>query len=173
MGEPDLVEVTANTPVVHEEGDFQVAGAAWLDRPEGFGQLLVAEGPAGWPRNAEEPESGGSSAYGRTGDARRVSDVVVTHSEITFTTSAVGVPHLIKASWFPNWRAEGAIGPYLAAPSAMVVVPNRESVRLRFKRSWAEWLGMVISVLGVAAFAFGVLHHGVTWAFFPRSKAES
>ena len=173
LGPPDLVEVAAKTPVVHEEGDFQVAGSAWLDRPEGFGRLLVAEGPAGWPRHAEALEDETSSPYGRTGDARRVSDVVVNDSEITFTTSAVGVPHFIKASWFPNWRAEGAIGPYLAAPSAMVVVPNRENVRLRFRRSWAEWLGMVISVLGVAAFASGVLHHGVTWAFFPRSKPGS
>ena len=82
-----------------------------------------------------------------------------------FLTTAIGVPHLVKASWFPNWRTEGALGPYQAAPAFMVVIPNRETVRITFRRSWAEWLGVLLTVLGVLAAISGLLHVGFTWAF--------
>jgi 6-pyruvoyl-tetrahydropterin synthase-like protein len=74
-----------------------------------------------------------------------VFDAVVTEDSISFTTTAVGEPHLIRTSYFPNWKVEGAEGPYLASPSMMIVIPTSENVRLYYARSWAEWLGLVIT----------------------------
>lgn len=170
-----LVEVSPHAPVVQEAGSFQAAARAWFAEPEGFGRWLVADGPAGWPRAGEAPAAASvpDLPAGSTGDAGPVSDVVLGDREITFTTSALGIPHLIKAAWFPNWRAEGALGPYLAAPSFMVVVPNRETVRLRFRRGWVEWLGTALSVLGLVGFVSGLLHVGVTWAFLSGPSAQA
>jgi uncharacterized membrane protein len=63
----------------------------------------------------------------------------------------VGVPHLIKVSYFPNWKAEGADGPWRASPSLMVVVPTQPDVTLEFGRTWAEWGGLSLTALGVLA----------------------
>jgi hypothetical protein len=168
-----MVEVTARAPVVHEGGRFQSAARAWVADPSGFGRWLVADGPSDWPRAGDgEDRPDADDPYGHTGDGGPISDLVLSSHEITFTTTAIGAPHLIKASWFPNWRSEGALGPYLAAPSFMVVIPNRETVRLRFSRGWAEWLGVLLSLVGVAAFVSGLLHVGVTWAFLSGRGRE-
>ena len=40
-------------------------------------------------------------------------------------TSRPGHPLLVKVSYHPRWRAEGADGPYLVSPGLMLVVPRR------------------------------------------------
>ena len=79
-----------------------------------------------------------------------VSDVVLENHRISFHTTAVGVPHLVKVSYFPNWQATGAEGPYRAAPSLMVVVPTSEDVVIEFANTAPEYAGMALSVAGVA-----------------------
>ena len=86
-----------------------------------------------------------------------VGDVVLEDHRLSFTTTAVGVPHLVKVSYFPNWQAEGADGPYRAAPSLMVVVPTQEEVVLEFRNTGAENIGIALTVLafgGLAAYAY-------------------
>ena len=80
-----------------------------------------------------------------------VSDVELTDSRISFTTTAVGVPHIVKVSYFPNWQPTGAEGPWRVTPSLMVVVPTQEDVVLEFRNTWAEWAGLGISVVGLVA----------------------
>ena len=74
-----------------------------------------------------------------------MTDVVLEDHRISFTTTAVGVPHLVKVSWFPNWQATGADGPYRAAPSLMVVVPTQEDVVVEFRDRLPETAGKLIS----------------------------
>jgi hypothetical protein len=109
---------------------------------------LASDGLAGWARVSEAEgrlprvplEHGGESIPSR-----------VTDDEITFSTTAIGEPHWIKTSYFPNWKVEGAEGPYLASPSLMMVVPTQSEVTLRYQRTWAEWLGLVLTVAAIGA----------------------
>ena len=61
----------------------------------------------------------------------------------------VGVPVLVKVSYFPNWTVSGGEGPYRATPSLMVVVPTDSEVTLRFQNTWAENTGNVLTILGL------------------------
>jgi hypothetical protein len=79
--------------------------------------------------------------------------VVLENHRISFTTTAVGVPHLVKVSHFPNWTAIGAEGPYRAAPSLMVVIPEQERVVLEYRHTWAETLGMIMTLLSLVSLA--------------------
>jgi hypothetical protein len=66
-----------------------------------------------------------------------------------------GHPLLVKISYHPRWRAEGADGPYLVSPGLMLVVPRQAEVRLTYAaRTWADRLGRS---LFLAAVAVGVL----------------
>jgi uncharacterized membrane protein len=76
---------------------------------------------------------------------------VLEDHRISFTTTAVGVPHLVKVSYFPNWQADGADGPYRAAPSLMVVVPTQENVVLEFRNTAAENIGTAVTVFALVA----------------------
>jgi 6-pyruvoyl-tetrahydropterin synthase related domain len=63
--------------------------------------------------------------------------------QITITTSRVGHPLLVKVSYHPRWRVEGARGPFLVAPSLMMIVPERPTVRLYYEaRAVSDWLGL-------------------------------
>jgi hypothetical protein len=69
--------------------------------------------------------------------------------EIEFTTSCPGVPHYISVAYDPNWRVDGAFGVFLASPSFMMVVPQQPVVRLRFRRSATDWLGILATLAGL------------------------
>ena len=56
--------------------------------------------------------------------------------------TARAIPLLVKVSYHPRWRAEGAHGPYLVSPALMLVVPRQETVRLVYARTGADRAGL-------------------------------
>jgi hypothetical protein len=132
---------------------FHDMALEWYDDVDNLDRWIVADGPESWQRieslNEREAELTGVSEGA-------VTDVVVDDHLISFHTEAVGVPHLVKVSYFPNWEATGAKGPYRAAPSLMVVIPTEEDVVIEFNDTWAELSGKILSVAGILAL-IGVL----------------
>jgi hypothetical protein len=113
-------------------------GVPWFDDPAALDRPLVADGPERWAR--------AGTASARTVVKERLPRVRVTkvragEDEISFHVSRTGVPVVVKESWFPNWEADGADGPYRATPNYMVVVPTKHDVTLRYATTGAEWLG--------------------------------
>lgn len=136
------VVVPEYEPVRYLGDDWLGANLDWFTAQDGHEIPLVRDGPSSWasavsaadlPRS---PLSHGGDVY----EATTGTDF------ISFTTEAVGEPHWIKTSYFPNWTVEGAEGPYLASPSFMMVIPTEEHVTLRYSRTWAEWLGLSLTV---------------------------
>jgi hypothetical protein len=118
----------------------------WYDDVDNLDRWVVADGPDDWPR-IESLEERPTVQLDVPADA--VSDIVVENHRISFTTTAVGIPHLVKVSYFPNWSARGADGPWRATPSLMVVVPTAEQVVLEFEDTWAENGGKIATAVGV------------------------
>ncbi|HLF43895.1 MAG TPA: hypothetical protein VJA46_10280 [Acidimicrobiia bacterium] len=163
-----LALLTGHATVTDEEGvtlpSFYDMSLEWYDDVENLGRWVVADGPEEWPR-IESLDERPNQTLQVPADA--VSDVVVEDHRISFHTTAVGVPHLVKVSYFPNWTAEGADGPWRAAPSLMVVVPTSEEVTLEFRDTWAESGGLILSGVGI------VVLLGVGVAAVRRRKIES
>ena len=140
----DLVDVAAFTPSVWTgKAGFADISLAWYDDIDHLDRWLVNDGPAEWPRvSSLEDRVAASSGIENPG---ALSNVVIDNGHISFSTTAIGVPHFVKVSYFPNWTAHGASGPYRAAPSVMVVVPTSQDVVLQFSRGSAEYAGMVLT----------------------------
>jgi len=68
---------------------------------------------------------------------------------VSFHVSKIGTPVLVKVSYFPNWQATGATGPYRVTPNLMVVVPTAHNVVLRYGTSPAQRVGEVLSLIGL------------------------
>ena len=64
--------------------------------------------------------------------------------------SRTGVPVLVKVSYFPNWQVSGATGVYRSTPNFMVVVPTARDVHLTYATTIAEWLGRLLTLVGLA-----------------------
>jgi uncharacterized membrane protein len=80
-----------------------------------------------------------------------VTAVRQTDSSVSFHVSRVGTPVLVKVSYFPNWHASGADGPWRVTPNLMVVVPTSHDVTLSYGRSTADNLGQFLTLLGLVA----------------------
>jgi hypothetical protein len=136
-------------------GDFVDPALEWYDDVGNLDRWLVESGPADWqPVTDVADRLNYFEPYATGGE---VTNVVLEDHRISFTTTAVGVPHMVKVSYFPNWQVEGAEGPYRAAPSLMVVVPTEENVVLEFRNTSAENIGIALTVLalgGLAGYAY-------------------
>jgi hypothetical protein len=127
---------------------FHDLALQWYEDIENLDRVVVAHGPEEWP-HVQSLDERPDTPLEVPADA--VTDVEIEDHRISFTTEAVGIPHVVKVSYFPNWTAQGADGPWRATPSLMVVVPTEREVVLEFTDTWAETGGKILTLIGVAA----------------------
>ena len=152
--EPVIVRDAAEDPerwldvAVDFYGDYPGSGGT---EPEA-GFLLAAAvfpaagGPDGWAE-----VSPGDRRPVRSLEEVEIHDVSNTQNSISFRVDRTGIPVLVKASYFPNWQADGAGGPYRVAPNFMVVVPDETRVTLSYGWTPVAVLAWVITAIGVIA----------------------
>jgi hypothetical protein len=136
-------------PVVLD-GPWVDTNVKWFSNMSDLDVPLVRGGPSTWAHTASlaSPLPRVPLAHGGEAIAAHTTD-----NEISFTTDAIGEPTWIKTSYFPNWKAEGALGPYLASPSMMMVIPTQAHVTLKYQRTWAEWTGSTLTLISLIALA--------------------
>ena len=78
-----------------------------------------------------------------------VSNVQLGDQDLRFTVDKVGVPILVKISYFPNWHVSGAKGPYRIAPNLMVVIPTSKDVHLTYERSNLDYFAYLLTFIGI------------------------
>lgn len=182
VADADLVEVATYTPSVYEgphnslparlggvfgmgpadlTPTFEEFSLEWYGRMDLLDRWVTTDGPEEWPRvsSVDELEAGPPL---RITEAQ-ITNVEMTDDRISFRTDAIGVPHLVKVSYFPNWQASGAEGPFHAGPSFMIVVPTTSTVTLTFGNTAVENVGWMLTIGGLAAAGF----------LFVRSRANS
>lgn len=149
-----LVEGLRNEPVVLEGVSAHAwlqSSAAWFDDPNALDRLLAAGGPESWAR--AKPEA--AKEMPRTSLPQvEVTGIASGDDWIRFHVSRPGVPVLVKTSFFPNWMADGANGPWRVSPNLMVVVPTKSDVSLHYGRTAVDWAGILGTLLGVAGIVF-------------------
>ncbi|MBV8981784.1 MAG: hypothetical protein JO086_12850 [Acidimicrobiia bacterium] len=144
-------------------------GVNWYDQdPSTWDVPIAATGPSGWQRISVTSDPG---SLQRNGTAKvvgtglqiqpplripvrqaTVSHIKMSDDSISFDVDKPGSPMLVKASYFPNWQASGAKGPYRVAPNQMVVVPTSRHVTLHYGYTVADRLGYALTLLGIVAF---------------------
>jgi hypothetical protein len=137
IGAGGMVVATTCLATVHED-----------ELPDPMGWIVRWREEAPWPVVASDGvlTNGGSRGCLDSGKGTgNVTDVELLPDRIRFRTDAPGMPHLVRSSFFPNWQAVGAAGPFRAAPNFMVVVPEEREVTLEFGPTWVERLGGSIS----------------------------
>lgn len=148
----------------------------WFVNTSRYNQVLVDDGPSSWPwaeiridRSQQTPVKG--SGYSVTTPEQvpvdsppTITNIKAGRNSIEFDVSEVGKPVLVKNSYYPNWVAHGANGPYRATPNFMVVVPTSRHVRLAFETSAPERVGWTLTLLGVALAVAAAVRRPVKYA---------
>ena len=163
----DVQPVVVNSRAGDQRERHLELGTSWFQNPTDWAALPADDGPASWQRidavvdvSRQEGVPGGP---GRRVDVVvpgepiervelpliEVSNVVISQDSIEFDVDQVGVPVLIRVSYFPNWSVTGADAVYRVAPNAMVVVPSSEHVSLSFGRTGLDWVTVLLSLAGI------------------------
>jgi phosphomannomutase len=80
-----------------------------------------------------------------------VSNIHQSNESISFDVDQTGVPVVVRTSYFPNWQASGAKGPYRVSPNLMAVIPTSNHVTLEYGYTTLDWFGFMLSLLGLVA----------------------
>jgi hypothetical protein len=143
-------------------------GTSWFQNTTEWAAMPADDGPASWQRidakvDTERRQGTAPLAPGRKVDivvpsqpivakplpAIEVSNAVMGTQDFSFDVSQVGVPVLVKISYFPNWKVDGAEGPYRVAPNFMVVVPTSTHVRMHYDMSGLDKIAYLLTLIGI------------------------
>ena len=154
-----IVQGLTYEPLV-SEGSF-VGKRSWIDPAVNWfndqSSWLVPiadDGPDDWSRVSVEEIDGLSSPLifgnqsSRKLDPLKITEVSISNEVIAFRVDEVGIPVIIKTSYFPNWSVSGADGPFRITPNWMVVIPSENKVELRYGRTFVENFGLALTILG-------------------------
>jgi hypothetical protein len=176
----DVVEPLRYSPVVYDnvgetQDEWLQPGVAFFKDPSEYEVLRAASGPDGWPRyrvpedlklTPEEisEKRAEAQAAGATYEAPelpvaprvelpevKVSNVSLGRDTVEFDVDQVGVPVLVKVSYFPNWKVDGADGPYRVTPNLMVVIPTDTHVQLHYGYTAIDYASYGLTALGIVA----------------------
>jgi hypothetical protein len=145
-----VVTGLANEPAVEKgiqpgQSSWLPSSESWYDDPSRWDVFLAQSGPASWPR----VPIGDTSPPRHPVPKTTVTGVQETNDTVSFHVSRIGSPVLVKVSYFPNWQASGATGPYRVTPNLMVVVPTAHNVVLHYGATPANREGQALSIIGV------------------------
>jgi len=135
-------------------------GVRWYTTPSDQEVMWAAAGPARWARidvtqPSEDTKPVGTGVTVEEPPRRALPEVTVSRirtdarGNVSFSVDRLGVPVLVKTSYFPNWRASGAEGPWRVAPNLMVVVPRAHDVKLHYAWTPVEVVGWVLTGIGL------------------------
>jgi len=114
----------------------------WLD-PKLWRTVAASGGPAAWPRATSISTMNSTITL----PSDTVTSVRMGTQSVSFHVSTLGVPVLVKISYFPRWHALGATGPYRVSPNLMVVVPTSHDVSLTYTNTPALSVANLVSNL--------------------------
>ena len=143
----------ANPPTI---GSWTTAAQSWYLDPADWRIEVAASGPNAWKKiSAYKGELSPTRGVDLTSlKEPRLAPVKITNvstslSSISFNVNKIGVPVEVKISYFPNWQAKNAVGPYRIFPNQMVVIPTSKHVTLFFGPKPIDWIEYFLSGLGL------------------------
>ena len=167
VADSDLVVPLTVQPVVVKErpGDqrerWLELGSSWFQNPTDWAAIPAASGPSSWQHITSQVDQSRVSLNRvdvlKPVDVIKpvalpgitVSNVTMGNESVDFDVSQVGVPVLVKVSYFPNWSVTGGQGPYRVAPNLMVVVPTSTHVRLEYDHNITDYFAYFLTLLGI------------------------
>ena len=168
----NMVFIPPHAPQAVSVRDWKAAAMAWMYTPAALDFPFIFLQPGQAPphmgtavlnsndyRRCLEtlPTSGAGTCFESiTNQSGITREECLPDGRIRFKTTAIGQPHIIKRSYFPNWKVYGADGVYMVTPGFLLVYPRQAEVELYYGRTPADNLGMFMTVTGLFLFLWGL-----------------
>ena len=83
-----------------------------------------------------------------------IDNIKISNTKITFQTEHLNKLHIVKVSYFPNWKIENGLGPYRISPSFMAVIPHTNEVEIIFENTPLENALSLFSIIAFLSFIY-------------------
>ena len=161
--QPVVVAMTSGDP---RERWLEI-GTSWFQHANEWAALPADAGPQEWQhidakidltrREGEPGASGRRVDIVTPGEAIEpvalppvvVSNIEMGQSAVSFSVDKIGVPVLVRVSYFPNWKVDGAKGPFRVAPNMMVVIPTSNIIKLHYGSTSRDYMAYLLTFIGV------------------------
>lgn len=117
----------------------------WLYDLQALDQFVIWQMPG---MTVDRPELATGGQPLALAGTQCIRDESVTDERIRFRTTALGLPHIIKVTWFPNWKVRGAKQVYCVSPGFMCVFPDQAEVELYYGTTGSDIVGYLATTLG-------------------------
>jgi len=87
-------------------------------------------------------------------DNCEIKNEIIEEEKISFDTNCINKPHIIKVSYFPNWKVRGADKIYLVSPTFMLIYPNQKHVELYYGKTLADVVGLSLTYISIPLIIF-------------------
>ena len=160
-----VVPLTVQPVVVSERTNTRETwlelGTSWFQNPGDWAAIPAGDGPKDWQRidvavdktrvkkDRVDVVTPQRAIVPKALPKVTVSNIVMGNETVSFDVDQIRVPVLVKVSYFPNWEATGADGPYRIAPNLMVVVPTSNHVTMEFTRTTTDYIAYLLTLLGI------------------------
>jgi hypothetical protein len=142
-----IIEVPEFEPVNVKADDWRKLSYEWFDSDkvrvplvwngdERFSKILIN------PEINDIPET-------RIDNNCNIDNIIIENERISFDTNCVGRPHIIKVSYFPNWKVRGAEKIYMVSPAFMLVYPIQNRVELYYGQTFVDTIGTLLTFCGL------------------------
>lgn len=171
-----MVFIPPRQPLVMATGTWKEDSLQWLYVPRALGQFVAWYAPGLGPERRPDysrdqflgllqlwqaGSTNGMAPELQEAGTRCISGEEVADDHIRFRTTAIGLPHIIKMSWYPNWKAKGADAVYCVSPGFMLVYPRQEQVELYYGTTWSDRVGYALTLLGAGMMAGVMVRSGI------------
>ena len=161
--QPVVVAMTSGDP---RERWLEI-GTSWFQHANEWAALPADAGPQEWQhidakidltrREGEPGASGRRVDIVTPGEAIEpvalppvvVSNIEMGQSAVSFSVDKIGVPVLVRVSYFPNWKVDGAKGPFRVAPNMMVVIPTSNIIKLHYGSTSRDYMAYLLTFIGI------------------------
>ncbi len=158
----------------HQDGGWLDVEVDQYNNPDRYPKWIAWSGPKEWQRTTAAVNrlptvvTYGSGVTVTPTERKPLPKVVVSkvsydNVNIRFHVDRVGVPVLVKTSYFPNWKVEGGKGPYRVMPNFMLVIPTKNDVVVHYGYSPSDILGHLATLSGLI---------GVVWLHRTRRRVD-
>ena len=87
----------------------------------------------------------------------KIDNIKISNTKITFQTEHPNKLHIVKVSYFPNWKIENGLGPYRISPSFMAVIPHTNEVEIIFENTPLENALSLFSIIAFLSFIYSYI----------------
>jgi len=153
LNESKIIEVPKYEPINVKTKDWRKLSYEWFNNMEKIDVPIVWNGDDKFIATLDNPKIEDIPKIELNAECK-IENEIIENERISFDTNCLGKPHIVKVSYFPNWKVKGAEKVFMVSPAFILVYPTQNHVELYYGETFFDILGKFLSTAGLIIIIF-------------------